>query len=206
MQTLLENLPTELIEMIFKYLSGSDIYFSFDNLNNRYRTIVKNYRYFTLNFRLMSKCKFDSIIKYIRPSNIRALTLSNGVETNGQIEFFLSSWKLSEFVNLRYLYLDNIERYMTSLICYDIMKLSKLSILHMNGSRSRGDFLLKNIYQLHQLKYLYIRDFYDCFTDISHLSTFDKLTHIDISCDVENISNVFNLASSLRSVNLNILV
>ena len=205
MATLLENLSIELIDMIFEYLFGSDIYFSFGNLNNRFNKILDNYHYFILDFRSISKFIFNSIIKSIKPSNICALTLSNGDETTGQIELFVSSWKLSDFVNLRLLDLHDINQCILSFVCYDIMKLSKLLILRIDGVQMNGNLLIEKICQFHHLQYLYIRDFSDFSVDINRLSTVDKLTHIDISCHVENIPNVFNFASSLRSVNLNII-
>lgn len=153
MSNLLENLSIELIEMIFEYLSGSDIYFSFGNLNNRFNKILDHYHYFILDFRSISKLIFNSIIKYIEPSNICALTLSNGVETTGQFELFLSYWKLSDFVNLRLLHLHDINQCILSFVSYDLMKLSKLLILRIDGVKIDGNLLVEKMYQFHHLQY-----------------------------------------------------
>lgn len=204
MANLLENLPTELIEMIFKYLSGSDIYFSFGSLNSRFQKIVGNYRYFLLDFRLISKFIFDSIIKSIQPSNICALTLSNADETIGQIEFFLSYWKLSDFVNLRSLHLHDVERNILLRVSRDMMQLSKLVSLCIDGSEIYHDFYLEDLWQLRHLQYLYIPNCYYSLEQIHRLLTVGKLTHVEINCDWADMPNVFNSAAFLRSVTLHL--
>jgi hypothetical protein len=196
MPSFFDNLPTELIEMIFRYLSGCDLYLSFGNLNDRFNRLLGNYHYFSLDFRSVSKFTFDSVIKYIRPSDIYALTLSHDMETTGQIELFLSYWKLSDFVNLRSLNLPGINQFILS----DIIQLSNLLVLRIY-TNSIDAYLLEQLSQIPHLKYLYVPGFCDWLRDISRPS-FNRLTHISTRCDVEAISYVCNLSPSLLSVNL----
>jgi hypothetical protein len=196
-----ENLPSELMEMIFRYLSGCDLYFSFGNLNYRFNTLLANYRYYSLDFRYVSKMIFDSMIEYIQPSHIYALTLSNSIETIGQIDLFLSYWKLSDFINLRSLHLHRIDHFILTLVQSDIMKLSNLLILRIDGCQMDDDSFLEQLSQLPHLQYLYIPDFNNSLWSISPLLS-NKLVHIDIYCHSQDISYVFNSGPSLRSINL----
>ncbi len=196
-----ENLPSELIEMIFRYLSGCDLYFSFGNLNYRFNTLLANYRYYSLDFRYVSKLIFDSVIEYIQPSHIYALTLSNSIETIGQIESFSSYWKVSDFINLRSLHLHKIDQCILKLIYSDITQLSNLLILRIDGCQIDDHLFLKQLSQLRHLQYLYIPDFCKSLLSISPL-LFNKLVHIDIYCHSQDISYVFNSGPSLRSINL----
>jgi len=196
-----EIFPPELIEMIFRYLSGLDIYLSFGRLNHQFDTLLANYHYISLNFRSISKLKFDSLMEYLRPSDIYGLTLSNSRETIEQIELFLSHWKLSDFINLRSLHLHQINQRILSLVSHDIVKLSNLLILRIDGCEMNGSFFLEDFSQLPYLQYLCVPNFHHWSWNI-YPSPVNKLTHLDLRCHVKRIPYIFILYPSLRSVNL----
>lgn len=200
MPSFFEIFPSELIQMIFRYLSGLDIYLLFRHLNHRFDILIANYHYFSFDFRSVSKLKFDSIMKYIRPPDIYALTLSNSKETIGQIELFLSYWDLCNFINLRSLYLHQIDQRILSLVSINIVKLSNLLIVRIDGCDMDGTFLLENLSQLHYLQYLYVPNFQHSSWNNYH-SPLNRLIHIHRRYRIETMSDLFSSYSSLHSGN-----
>ncbi|UJR32676.1 hypothetical protein I4U23_020137 [Adineta vaga] len=107
----LDQWPVELILMIFQYLSGRDIFFSFYNTSVYLNQILKSYNHYSLNFLAITKEKFDEILSFIDLNQIIALTLSNEEFTGGQFNYFLSNYFLSYhlFSNLYSLTLHSIK-------------------------------------------------------------------------------------------------
>jgi hypothetical protein len=187
--------------MIFRYLSGIDIYFSFYNLNIRFNRIISNYHYFSFDFRSISKLTFDSMMQYIQPLNIYALTLSNYVDKPGQIELFLSCWKLSEFVNLRSLHLHHIiDESILPLILSEIIELSNLVDLRIDTQYLKYCLPIKPFFQLTHLKSLCLPCVKIADSDIC--PPFLNVTHIHIYCSLKDISLVFKLTPFLRSLSI----
>ena len=85
--TSLEQLANELFLDIFDYLTDVDIVYSFSQLNTRFQTLILNYCH-TIDFKSISKSRFDIIIQQHHPKYWRSLRLSNDNETPGQIEVF----------------------------------------------------------------------------------------------------------------------
>jgi hypothetical protein len=99
-----ELLPVEIFIECFQYLNASDIFYSFDRLNNRFHTLIRNIQ-LHLNFQQLKKPLFNEFCQTIRLNpeikrNIIYLQLSN-IGTRGQISSFLSLFPLNEFIHLR---------------------------------------------------------------------------------------------------------
>lgn len=149
MSSVLCDLPPELIEMIFRYLSGLEIYYSFHNLNRRFAALIENYNYLSLDFQSESKDVFDYYtIKLIKPFSISALSLSDGDETYGQIDLFFSMFKLCEFVNLRSICFESI--YPSTLVWFisEMDKLSNLLIVRIDSLNHHVIYQLQNLVHL----------------------------------------------------------
>jgi hypothetical protein len=196
MSSFFDDLPPEIIQMIFRYLSGSDLYLSFGDLNSRFVSLLSNYPYFSLDFRPVSKLIFDSVIRYIHPSNIYSLVL-----LNKQIELILSHWKLTDFVNLRTLRLYDINQSTLLLVASDIIKLSNLVTVYIEEEHLWDWIAIEEFSQLSSLNFLcYMR-----YCALQMCSPFPQLTYIAVRCVLEEISHILTVAPSLRSLNLEIV-
>jgi hypothetical protein len=112
-----ELLPDEIIIESFRYLNAPYMFYSFDRLNYRFYSVIRNSP-LRLNFEQLKKFQFNDFCQSILSNpeikqNIISLQLSN-IGTSGQIQSFLSLFPLNEFINLRLLSLidmqcDNIQ-------------------------------------------------------------------------------------------------
>ncbi|CAF4740168.1 unnamed protein product, partial [Rotaria sp. Silwood1] len=108
-----ELLPNEILFIFFEYLNVFDIFYSFDQLNDRFSKFIRNIR-FQLNFENVQKRVFDKFCKKIKlnpeiKNQIYSLKLSNK-NTCGQIHAFLSIFSFKEFSYLRSLTLVDVEK------------------------------------------------------------------------------------------------
>ncbi|CAF4319227.1 unnamed protein product, partial [Adineta steineri] len=99
-----EFLPNEILLQCFQYLNAPDIFYSFDQLNSHFSTLIRNIPLY-LKFSQMKKSLFNHFCRIILlnpeiKQKIIYLQLSND-GTNGQIEHFLSLFSLNTFLNLR---------------------------------------------------------------------------------------------------------
>ena len=124
-----ELLPNEIFVECFQYLNAPDIFYSFNRLNCRFHTLIRNSP-LHLNFQQFKKSLFDEFCQTILSNpeikqNIITLQLSN-VGTFEQIKSFLSLFSLNEFIHLRSLSLikmknDNTEQVLLMLpFLYDL--------------------------------------------------------------------------------------
>lgn len=95
------TLPTELLHNIFDYLDVRSILLSLSPLCNRLRAVTNSYEGYMLDLRSISKSDFYHLCNVIRPENVILLILSDGEETPGQIELFLSILDIRHFIRLR---------------------------------------------------------------------------------------------------------
>jgi hypothetical protein len=107
-----ELLPNEIFNECFQYLNAFDIFYSFDRLNYRFYSAIRNTP-LHLNFEQLKKFQYNDFCQTILSNpeikqNIISIQLSN-IGTCGQIESFLSLISLNEFINLRSLLLIDIE-------------------------------------------------------------------------------------------------
>ncbi|CAF4178366.1 unnamed protein product [Adineta steineri] len=105
--TSIEDLPNELFGEIFSYLNGNDASFSLIYLNRRFQCLVKEYCQ-RLDFKSITKSKFDLIFEEYDTQWCQSLSLSNDHHTYGQIEYFLQFYSLIDhFSQLKSLTLYN---------------------------------------------------------------------------------------------------
>src|ERR1700722_16262219 len=108
-----ELLPNEILFLCFQYFNILDIFYSFDQLNNRFSKLIRTIR-FQLNFENVQKTIFDKFCATMKlnpeiQKQIYSLKLSNE-NTCGQIDAFLSIFSLNEFSSLQSLTLSEIEK------------------------------------------------------------------------------------------------
>lgn len=104
----LEQLPPEILFRIFDGLDVWTLYFSLGHTCRRLRTIVNGYDRFTLNFTLLSKSRFQTLLHSIDPHGVVSVTLSHNTETFEAVNMFSSHYRRRKFDRLRSLTLRNI--------------------------------------------------------------------------------------------------
>jgi hypothetical protein len=128
--SLLVRLPIEILYNIFDRLDAQTIFLSVRNTCRRLRTTINSYDQFNLNFESIFKPDFDFLCNTINPQNVISLTLSDDVETIGQIDLFLSYFGIQQLNRLRSLTLITIEERHLKLIleCVHIPSLISFSL------------------------------------------------------------------------------
>lgn len=116
----MDTLPVELIYRIFDYLDAPTILLSLRPLCRSFLTIVQTYNRYSLNMFGISRRKYFLLCRLIEPSKVISLTLSNDERTSDQIERFLSTFSLKQFIRLRSLnllqiYPNQLEKILTNI-------------------------------------------------------------------------------------------
>ncbi|CAF1032189.1 unnamed protein product [Rotaria sp. Silwood1] len=109
MNSSFESLSTELLFEFFDYLSPFDLFRIFINLNNRLNAIVHSYP-FRLDFRPISRSKFDFICRHLQPKQVISLILCDEYVPD-RVKLFLdhfSNFK-EQFVRLQSVTLTEAE-------------------------------------------------------------------------------------------------
>ncbi|CAF5111385.1 unnamed protein product, partial [Rotaria sp. Silwood1] len=107
-QVSLNILPVELFYRILDHLDSETILLSFGYVCQRFHAIVKTYNRYKIDLSSISKSNFHSVCHLLQPDNIISLTLSDDIETPGQISLFLSIFHIHQFTRLRHLTLIGI--------------------------------------------------------------------------------------------------
>ncbi len=166
----LELLANEILLDLFEYLNTSDLFHAFYNLNYRFKQLLRTHiRFYSLDFRSISKDCFDIICEQYLPSTIDQITslyLSDDDETPGQPKLFLSHYfTLNQFQQLQSLSLCAIYSWnmLNEIIlqCRDLQYLTHLNIINSNCTEGR-DSLIDSIWSLSKLTHCYL----------SHISKF----------------------------------
>ena len=101
MYSRLENVPPEIHWMIFDFLAPLDLLVAFDKIDGPVHDALCSYRGIHLNFLSMKKSSFNFLCEHIQGSSIQSIVLSDGEESPGQIQSFLSRMRHAEFPHLR---------------------------------------------------------------------------------------------------------
>jgi hypothetical protein len=106
-----DQLPNEILIECFEYLNVLDIFYSFDQLNYHFHTLIRNIS-LNLNLHHMNKSLFDKFCHkmLLNPqikNQIISLQLSNK-NTSGQLNVFLSFFSLNEYCQFRLLTLIDL--------------------------------------------------------------------------------------------------
>src|SRR5690242_17056705 len=102
MTSILEDLPNELLFMIFSYLSLPDLLYSLSKLNNRFDHICDNLP-MSVDFNIISNGQFNRVYRFVLrrfTHSVLHLRLSNN-DNDGKIGLFLEYFKIDNFPNLR---------------------------------------------------------------------------------------------------------
>jgi hypothetical protein len=219
---LLNKFPVEIVHMIFDYLSAVDILNGFLKESFYIDSIINNYNFYKINFRSILKSDFDLICNYIKPSRIKSLILSDGIDTPSQSNLYLSLFRLEQFyLSLNCLSLIQINDQSLKLITNHLDKFNCLSSLTITNTNLTGPPTLMNIFPrlirlnipsqwffpnvtvMPQLKHLIISDrctFIQLDMIIRHAQ---NLISLNICLERESRANIHGITSNLTKLVLN---
>jgi hypothetical protein len=185
----LESLANELLLDLFEY---------FDTINQLIFVLLQRY---SLDFRSISKCNFESFCRRYLPSindRVISLHLSNDFETPDQLQTFLSNgYRINQFTHLKSLSIDYTDSFdlldqITSQ-CRELSSLTHLSITMNNPRDPEEGFcnFINNIWSLSTLTH--------CYLDITFYYIHKLMTMSTISQSIRYlfVKNMFYDAASL---------
>ncbi|CAF1042842.1 unnamed protein product [Didymodactylos carnosus] len=217
--TQFEYLPNELIINLFDYLDDYDRYVSFGDLNQRFDQLlfcVTRSSWFTINFSNLQQSKFHNVCKFIKPQDIRSLTLSNyrhSILINQIPLFFNTYFQLDQLTYLQRLYLFDIDESQCQSFLPNLellQHLSHLTFKFLTISRPAGilynlstRFLsLKTIKTLKFLsdegKIAFVMDKSTPAIVINHI----QYLKINLSLDIESLNQLLVHLPHLKSLNI----
>jgi hypothetical protein len=137
-----DQLPAELLHIVFNYFSTSELLFTFHNVSDYVNATLESYSTYQLDFQSISKFHFRRICRHVRPEQVISLTLSDGDDTPGLSDVFFSRFRMEQFIRLRSLTLIEIEFNSLESIFVNLPQLHELrsfsfdaySIRHTYGS------------------------------------------------------------------------
>jgi hypothetical protein len=197
----LDIFPVEIIDLIFDYLPTIDIIRGFLKLSPYINNIVRNYHFYKINFHCIVKNDFDLICSNIKSSQMKSLTLSDGIDTPFQSNLFFSLFQIEEFyLNLYSLSLIDINDQSMELLRHKFDQFSKLSSLTIINSDLISSSILKNIFP--QLNRLNISSEYF----FQNLIQMDKLQHLILSnqSSFNQLETIITYAPKLVSLNVSL--
>ena len=127
-QASLCTLPVELIFHVFRHLDATTLVRSFRRVCQRFYTLVNAYEQFQLDFQSILKSDFHFLCNFIPADHVVSLILSDGDETPGQIEYFLSTFRIRQYTQLRSLTVLNVSGDHLGVILRDVKELSLQSL------------------------------------------------------------------------------
>ncbi|CAF1270533.1 unnamed protein product [Adineta ricciae] len=198
------QLPTELLHILFQYLRTEEILHSFSNLNNRIDSILNFHSAYRVNLQSIGKSHFHLICESIRPEQIISLRLSDDIDTPNQSILFLSYFPIDKFTNLRSISLIRIEFKSLHEIFSKLHNLTRLRSLSFNYPNATAEKLnqfrstLRHFYTriLPQLEDL-STNCIDC-VELIPCSNLRRLDFNGNSC--ENIKSIVQHAPQLQSI------
>jgi hypothetical protein len=101
MNSQFESLSNELFYELFDYIPSHEILYCFIDLNNRLNKIINSYS-LNIDFRRISRTKFDFVCDHLRPKQVISLIFSEENIPN-QVELFHQNFPYipQEFIRLR---------------------------------------------------------------------------------------------------------
>jgi hypothetical protein len=219
---LLNQFPVEILHTIFDYLSAVDILNGLLKQSSYIDSVVYNYNFYQINFRSILKKNFDLICNYINPKRIKSLILSDGIETPGQSDLFLSLFKLEQFYSSLYcLSLIHINDQSLKLITNHLDKFNFLSSLTIINSHLiplstltcifpqlirlniSSEWFFPNITVMTQLKHLIIYNLCTFIQLEKIIHNAQNLISLNISLERESGANIHGITSNLTRFILN---
>jgi hypothetical protein len=188
------TLPPELIYKIFVYLDAQTIVRKIRCISKRFYRIVNNYDEFNFNFTSILKCDFLLLCNYIQHDKIISLTLSDNDQTPGQIQLFLSLFRLNQFTRLRSLSLLEIDDCYLNIVLKDMKKLELNSLIihterdYSEDNTNRDDLL--SVMSLPTLQKLVFKMPNFLMSSITWPIE-SKIQHLEITC--QQLNDYYNI-------------
>ncbi|CAM4973223.1 unnamed protein product [Rotaria socialis] len=197
-QCLLDELPIEILHILFSYFLAHEIFYSFLNINSYLDAAIVSYPNYQLNFQSISKYYFDLVCQHISPKRVIAITLSDDNDTCGQSDIFLSRFQIDQFVKLRSLTLIRIELKSLKYINSYLHKLDQLVSLTCDLTLNDSSFA---IFQLGQrIKFSLVS------TDLLSGMPLSHLHHLAIvQCSFKTFLIICNLARQLKTLDIELI-
>jgi hypothetical protein len=129
----LDNMSSEVLNMIFDYLWGNEIFYSLYDLSPYLNNVIYNYKNYYLNFENFHKKTYDKLLISLK-ENIKCLIISNdeSIPHFLHIKNILLDFNFSEFLRLEKLSLININEEYFLDILPNISKFRKLKCLKLD--------------------------------------------------------------------------
>ncbi|CAF3001648.1 unnamed protein product [Rotaria sp. Silwood2] len=123
---LIDKFPVELIHNLFDYFLALEILLIFSNVSQYLDSVLLNYSSYWINFKSIRRAHFDLVCQRILPNQVISLTISDDYDTPGQIELFVSHFRLEQFARLRSFKLIDVEPYWWERIFSNLTQLTNL--------------------------------------------------------------------------------
>ncbi|CAF2779455.1 unnamed protein product [Rotaria sp. Silwood2] len=146
MASRLNDLPPEILHIIFTYLWANEMFHSLYNINQHMNSVLYSYDNYYLDFRNTHKKTYDLLLTDLK-HKIKCLVISNGysVPRFTHIRNFLEQHNLSEFIRLEKLSLIDIDEEYFLEILPNIYRFNKLKCLKLDRLPSYTGLRFKNI-------------------------------------------------------------
>jgi hypothetical protein len=141
---ILDLLPVELLHDLFIYFTTHEILLTFSDVSDYINAVILSYKGYCLDFKSIEKSHFDLVCRYIQPTQVILLTLSDDDDTPGQSELFFSRFPIEEFTNLRVLTLNKIEFESLESILTNLFKLKQLRSFSFDIQATRYKYSVDN--------------------------------------------------------------
>ncbi|CAF3529609.1 unnamed protein product [Rotaria socialis] len=125
----LEDLPNEILLLIFNHLPIIDILYSFYRLNHRFTLLIQTFKDLHIDFSCqpLSKTQFICIINQLHSLDIKSIKISNRYYVDA-ITFFVTHILPNQLIHFRSLLLTDADRNTIVKIVHNYPKLTSLSI------------------------------------------------------------------------------
>ena len=139
----LSTLPVEILYQILDYLDTATILLSVRYVAKTFYLISNSFNRYHIDFGALSKRHFDIICRLIYPQNVICIILSNEDTTPGQIDLFLTRFRIYYFPHLRSLTLRSIDWTELHGILTNTLPSSLISFsIHSQGRQSKSTLCL----------------------------------------------------------------
>ncbi|CAF1053538.1 unnamed protein product [Adineta ricciae] len=139
----LSTLPVEILYRILIYLDTETILLSVRYVAKTFYLISNSFNHYHIDFSALSKRNFDIICRLIYPENVVSIILSDEDTTPGQIDLFLTRFRIHYFPHLRSLTFRSIDWTDLHGILTDIFPCSLISFsIHSQGKQSKSTLCL----------------------------------------------------------------
>ncbi|CAF3371533.1 unnamed protein product [Rotaria socialis] len=220
--------PIKFTQRIIDYIDTETLSFSLQNVCKHFHGIVNTYNQHQLDFRSITKPKFDFIHRLNNPENIISLVISDGHRTGGQIKLFLSLVDLRTFTRLRSLalievtlsasieYLQHVITHTldslsidyanrpdltNNLVSLSLKRLTNLRKLNINTTSLILDNIQSPIQHMKLSQCIINTQMYNILLNFPHLETL-SLNHVSLPNIDENLTAIMNVKSKLKCLSI----